>query len=237
VNAPGQARRAEFLMAASALFVVLTVAAMAAYPGGALYDHESRGYLLFQNFFSDLGATKTYSGHSNTTSHVLFIIALVGVGLATIGFSTTWRVIAARRDAGRGFGGVAQAAAIVSGLGFIGIAITPWDRVLDAHNAFVKLAFGVLLVYILSLLSLQLRNGWPALFVAVNVTYLIVLAIYVLVLFVGPGLGTKNGLEFQVAAQKIIVYGSILNMGVQAAGIRREARRATASPRPGTRRA
>jgi hypothetical protein len=45
VGVPGQARRAEFLMAASALFVVLTVAAMAAYPGGALYDHKSHGYL------------------------------------------------------------------------------------------------------------------------------------------------------------------------------------------------
>jgi hypothetical protein len=237
VGAPGQARRAEFLMAAAALFVVLTVAAMAAYPGGALYDHQSHGYLFFQNFFSDLGATKTYSGHSNTTSHVLFIIALVGVGLATIGFSTSWRVIAARRSAGRGFGGVAQAAAIVSGLGFIGIANTPRDRVLDAHNAFVKLAFGILLVFILSLLSHHLRNGWPALFVGLNVTYLIVLAIYVLVLFVGPGLGTKNGLEFQVAAQKIIVYSSILNIGVQAAGVRREARRSATAPRPGTRRA
>ena len=68
-------------------------------------------------------------------------------------------------------------------------------------------------------------------------TYLIVLAIYVLVLFAGPGLGTRSGLEFQVAAQKIIVYSSILNIGVQAAGIRREARRATTAPRRGTRRA
>jgi len=41
VGAPGQARRAEFLMAASALFVVLTVAAMLAYPGGAKYDQLS----------------------------------------------------------------------------------------------------------------------------------------------------------------------------------------------------
>lgn len=217
------------MLAASALFVVLSVAAMLAYPGGALYDHGSHGYLFFQNFFSDLGATKTYAGHSNTTSHVLFIIALVGVGLATIAFSTTWRVIADRRGVGRGFGGVAQAAAIVSGLGFIGVAITPWDRVLDAHNAFVKLAFGVLLVFILCLLSLQLRNGWPTAFVAANVAYVIVLAVYVLILFVGPGFGTRSGLEFQVAAQKIIVYGSILNIAVQAAGIRREAARSPAA--------
>jgi hypothetical membrane protein len=235
VGSSGQARRAELMIAASLLFAVLTVAAMLAYPGGALYDHTSGGYLFFQNFFSDLGATRTYSGRSNTASHVLFSIALVCVGLAMIGFSTTWRTIAARRDAGRGFGRVAQAAAIISGLSFIGVAVTPWDRVLDAHNLFVKLAFGVLLIFILCLLSLQLRNGWPGGYVAVNVTYLIVLAIYVLVLFAGPGLGTRSGLEFQVAAQKIIVYGSILNVAVQAEGIRREARSTAKAPRPARR--
>ena len=40
---PGQARRAELLMAAAVLFVVLTVAAMLAYPGGAKYHHSSTG--------------------------------------------------------------------------------------------------------------------------------------------------------------------------------------------------
>jgi hypothetical protein len=98
--------------------------------------------------------------------------------------------------------------------------------VLDAHNAFVQLAFGVLLVFVLCLLALQVRNGWPPAFVALNVLYLIVLAAYVLVLFAGPGLATKSGVEFQVAAQKVIVYSSILNLGAQAAGIRREARAA-----------
>jgi hypothetical protein len=43
------------------------------------------------------------------------------------------------------------------------------------------------------------------------------------VLFAGPGLGTRSGLEFQVIAQKVIVYSSILNLAVQAIGIRREA--------------
>jgi hypothetical membrane protein len=158
VGVPGQARRAELLVAAAVAFVVLTVAAMLAYPGGAKYDRGSSAYLFFQNFFSDLGATKTYSGRSNTTSHVLFSIATVSVGLAMIGFATTWRTIAARRE-GRGFGEVAQVAGIVSGIGFIGIGLTPWDRVLDAHNRFVQVAFGVLLVSILCLLALSSR--WP----------------------------------------------------------------------------
>lgn len=223
VRSPGQARRAELLLAAAAVFLVLTTAAMAAYPGGAKYALHGNGYRFFQNFFSDLGATRTYSGRSNTTSHVLFLVALTCVGLAMIGFATTWRTIEARRGEGRRFGGVAQVAGVVSGIGFVGVAVTPWDRVLDAHNLFVQVAFGIMLVFVVCLLALQLRNGWPSGFVAVNVLYLIVLALYVLVLFAGPGLDTKSGLEFQVAAQKVIVYSSILNLAVQAAGIRREA--------------
>ncbi len=219
-------------MGAAALFVVLTIAAMLAYPGGAKYHHSSTGYLFFQNFFSDLGATRTYSGHANTTSHVLFAIALCAVGLAMIAFSTTWRTVAARRGEGKEFGAVAQVAGIVSGIGFIGVAVTPWDRVLDAHNAFVQLAFGVLLVFILALLALQVRNAWPPGLVAVNVLYLFVLAVYVLVLFAGPGLGTPAGLRFQVAAQKIVVYASVLNLGIQAWGIRREARAAEPVAQP-----
>jgi hypothetical protein len=41
-------------------------------------------------------------------------------------------------------------------------------------------------------------------------------------------LETKSGLEFQVAAQKIVVYSSIVNLAVQAVGIRREALAAAA---------
>jgi hypothetical membrane protein len=230
---PGRARRAELLLAAAALFLVLTTAAMVAYPGGAKFALHGNGYRFFQNFFSDLGATKTYSGRSNTVSHVFFLVALASVGLAMIGFATTWRTVADRRGEGRRFGDVAQIAGIISGIGFVGVAVTPWDRVLDAHNLFVQVAFGILLVFIVCLLALQLRNAWPSGYVGLNVVYLIVLTLYVLVLFAGPGLDTKSGLEFQVAAQKLIVYASIGNLAAQAAGIRREAR---AAVRTGTNR-
>ena len=48
------------------------------------------------------------------------------------------------------------------------------------------------------------------------------LAAYVVILFGGPTLETRDGLELQVAAQKIIVYTSIANLGLQALGVRRE---------------
>jgi hypothetical protein len=113
----------------------------------------------------------------------------------------------------------------VAGLGFIGIAATPWNLVLDAHNGFVRLAFGFLLVYDLCLLMIQVSNRWTAAYTAANAIYLLLLVAYVGILFFGPRVDTKSGLEFQVAAQKIIVYASVVNLGLQAVSIHRAARR------------
>ncbi|MDQ1452706.1 MAG: hypothetical protein QOK38_2572 [Acidobacteriaceae bacterium] len=149
------------------------------------------------------------------------------MGLALILASSNWKVIVARRQRGRPAAWVSQAFEIVAGLGFIGIAATPWNLVLDAHNGFVRAAFGFLLVYDLCLLVIQLRNRWPAVYTAANTVYLLLLVGYVGILFFGPRLGTKNGLEFQVGAQKVIVYASVFNLGLQAVSVRREAGRSS----------
>lgn len=219
----GQAERASLLLYAALQFIVLTIIAMIVYPGGAVFALSSAHYLFFQNFFSDLGATQTPSGHSNIPSHILFIVALASVGLALMLFSTTWRTIVDRRHAGRRLGLAAQWVALVAGIGFIGIAVTPWNHVLDAHNAFVRLAFGLLLMYVLLLIAIQLQNDWPRVFIMLNVLYVLVLIAYVTILFGGPALSTKSGLEFQVTAQKIIVYSSIVGLGLQAFAMRSQA--------------
>ena len=73
------------LLYASAQFVVLTVAAMLAYPGGNAQDPRAAGYSFFENFFSDLGQTWVRYGNLRTPNPVsfpLFVVALVTVGLA-----------------------------------------------------------------------------------------------------------------------------------------------------------
>ncbi|MBI4783576.1 MAG: hypothetical protein HY785_20005 [Oscillatoriophycideae cyanobacterium NC_groundwater_1537_Pr4_S-0.65um_50_18] len=216
---PNVIRKANLLLYASAQFVVLTIAAMLLYPGSAKYEPQSDRYLFFQNFFSDLGATKTYSGLDNISSMLLFIIALSSIGIALLIFSTTWKAIASHKS-DRIFGYAAQTFAGLSGLCFIGIAATPWNLMLAAHNSFVKAAFSLLLGFILNLVILQLKNHWQKQYSIFNLIYLGTLSIYVLILFYGPGLDTLEGLEFQVAAQKIIVYASVLNLGLQAWGMR-----------------
>jgi hypothetical protein len=217
----GQGWRALVLIYASIQFVVLTAIAMLLYPGGAVYELDANRYLFLRNFFSDLGATITPSGRPNLASHILLVVALGCVGLALILASSNWRVIVARRQAARAVGFASQALEIIAGLGFIGIAATPWNLVLDAHNSFVRAAFGFLLAYDLCLLVIQLSNGWSSAYTAANALYLLLLLAYVGILFFGPRVDTRSGLEFQVAAQKIIVYVSVANLGLQAVSIRR----------------
>lgn len=217
----GEAWKATALVYASVQFVVLTAIAMFVYPGGAVFELGASRYLFLRNFFSDLGATVTPSGRANLASHLLFGVALGAVGLALALASSNWKVIVAKRQAARTAGIASQIVEIVAGLGFLGIAATPWNLVLDAHNGFVRLAFGFLLVYDLCLLTIQIRNGWSIGYTAVNAIYLLLLVVYVGILFFGPGLDTQGGLEFQVAAQKIIVYASVVNLGLQAVAVRR----------------
>ncbi len=217
----GEAWKATLLIYASVQFVALTAIAMLIYPGGAVYQLDANRYLFLRNFFSDLGATVTPSGRPNLISHVLFAVALGSVGVALLLASSNQKVIVSRRQAARTAGVTSQILEVIAGLGFIGIASTPWNLVLDAHNGFVRLAFGFLLVYDLCLLIIQLRNRWAMPYTAANATYLLLLVAYVGILFFGPRVDTKSGLEFQVAAQKIIVYASVINLGLQALSIRR----------------
>lgn len=215
----GQARRASLLIYASVQFLVLTAIAMSVYPGGAVYELDADRYLFLRNFFSDLGATATPSGHPNLASHILLVIALGTIGIALILASSNWKVIVARHQAAQAAGFASQAFEIIAGLGFIGIAATPWNLVLDAHNGFVRAAFGFLLAYDLCLLVVQLRNRWSPSYTIMNAVYLVLLVAYVGILFFGPRRDTQSGLEFQVAAQKIIVYASVVNLGLQAISI------------------
>ena len=217
----GTAQGAASVLVASLTFVLLTTLAMLQYPGGSKYELHSHHYLFFENFLSDLGATKTYAGFSNTSSCVLFIISLTCVGLSLLAFSGSWHAIAERRGIEVRAAWVFKWSAIASGLCFIAVGATPPNVFRNAHDFFARAAFSLLLVFVLAVLAVQRRNRWPWRYVLANVLFVAVLAAYAAVLLGGPSLETHRTLVIQVTAQKIMVYGAILNLGYQAYGVRR----------------
>jgi hypothetical protein len=97
---------------------------------------------------------------------------------------------------------------------------------LAVHNAFVKAPFLLLLGFLTSIMVLQVKNEWPRRCTISDVVHLVLLAACLYILLHGPRLDTERGLAIQVAAQKFIVYASIVNLGYQALGIRGGAREA-----------
>ncbi len=194
---------------------------MVAYPGGSNYDKTLIHYNFSQNFFSDLGSTITPSGRNNTISNILFISALGGLGLVLIYFSKIWRAMDTDVHKMNVIGYISKICLILTGISFIGIAFTPWNKYYTNHVLFEKTAFAFLLAWTLLIIILQFQNLKIRKLLIANIIYFIVLGGYVYILFWGPKFGSDDGFEFQAVVEKVIIYLTVINIAFQGAGIQR----------------
>lgn len=205
-------RAARFLRYSAVQFVVLTVSAMFFYAGGTWWDPGTSRYELTHNFLSDLGMTRTFSGHTNYISSVMFTLALASLGIALVAFAWSWRGFAFAQGRARGAGHASALLGTLCGIAFTGVGLTPFDRLLDAHNIFVLTGFSLLPIYIGLLAFLMWRNELRGILVPATLVYFVFVVGYVLLIFFGPRLGTPHGHMVQVVGQKIIATASILHV-------------------------
>lgn len=130
---------------------VLITAAMLRYPGGTWRNRSTPGYSFFENSLSDLGATVAWSGKPNTGSPWLFaagfgLAALAGAG-CLVGLVQLYTATPASRWLSRGAG----AFGVISCVGAIAVAVTPWDRHQLLHHQLVFLASAALIIAATSL--------------------------------------------------------------------------------------
>ncbi len=204
----------RLVAAVCVLFVVLTVVAMLLYPGGTPFNQTGKRYDFFDNFFSDLGQTRTPSGQSNTASLVLLVTALTAVAVVMVLFFVAFVGFFSGRR--RRLGRLASLFGVVTAICFVGVAATPWDLYLEAHNAFVKIAFPSFLVAVLLYtVAILLEHSVPQRFAWVFIAYAVILAAYVVLILAGPDVKTSTGRIIQVAGQKVIVYASVVTVLVQ----------------------
>lgn len=212
------------------LFVILTTWAMVIYPGGAFPIARSRGYLFFVNYFSDLGQTRTQAGHLNYPSMALFTIAVALVGLAVIAFfrafSTFFRMKADDPKALR-FNRIATRFGTASGVFFILLALIPENLFAAGHFLSVQGAFNSLLVaIILEIRAIRLTRSISAWLLVINMSFVVVLFGYILLLIFGPPSKTLIGDEINAVGQKIIVYLAIAVIFAQSLLLRAQLPRA-----------
>lgn len=199
-----------------ALFVVLTVIAMLVYPGGLFSGELTTHYDFFRNFFSDLGRMKAVSGTSNLPSAALFIVALSIAGTGLICFFIAFRRFFIGDPGGRRLSLVATAIGVVSGVCFVGIALSPYDLYFELHYQFVMWAFRTFLIAVgLYAYVIFRQQHYPSRYGWVFVAFAVLLAAYLALLTYGPSAKTSAGLVIQATGQKIIVYVSILSVMTQ----------------------
>jgi hypothetical protein len=191
--------------------VVLTLGSMIRYPGGTSLDAAAQGYSPSRNFLSDLGMTVAYNQQPNKLGAGLFVLSLitlvVGLGGCLAGLVRLYSTSARARRLARG----AAAVGFLVCAAFVGVAVTPENRVMGMHVEATLFAFRTFPVLsLLFLLASVFSETFPRRVAISWGALTIVLTVYVGVLGWGPSLATLSGLAFQVTAQKIVASAALV---------------------------
>jgi hypothetical membrane protein len=206
-------------LAGFALYGVLNVLAMIVYPGGTPSDPEARGYSFLDNFFSDLGMVRTYSGEANTASLLLFASALVLVGVVLVVFFLILAEHFPEPHLGGQLARAGTTAGVVSGACCVGVALTPWDQHIVEHVIFAYcLSLAFLTVAALYAAAILRNPAYPNGYAIVFGAYFAVLVAFIALMVLGPDLETEAGGRALAAGQKVCIYAGMACMALQVVG-------------------
>jgi hypothetical protein len=202
-----------------AAYGLLNILAMIFYPGGTVNNADRTGYAFLENFFSDLGMVKTYSGEPNTLSFYLFASALILVGFILILFFLLLSTYFPKPLMRVNLSKAGSIAGVVSGISCIGIALTPWDRFHLAHMLFAYcLSAFFLAVALLYSIAIFRNPSYPNGYAIVFIAYFGVLLVFVALMIFGPDLESVAGLTILAAGQKICIYSGMICIFIQVIG-------------------
>jgi hypothetical protein len=147
---------------------------------------------------------------------VLFCVVLIatafGIGLFFVAFARLFP----RASLGRRISTAGAVCGIVAAVCFIGVACTPWNLYLRAHNHFVMWAFRAFLAAALcNAVASGVMASFPRRFTWIFGTFALLLGAYVGLLVAGPKPHTTAGALVQATGQKVIVYASVLTIAAR----------------------
>lgn len=200
-------------------FLALTTIAMYLYPGGTIHAPELETYSFLNNYFSDLGRTRTFDGVSNMTCHRIFKAALTISGATLILFFIALPSLFTKPGT-KALAIFAAILGIVAGLCYIGIGWVPWNESYWGHRRYVRISFLSFLTMILFYVSaIYADRSYPNKYGNILLVFFIVLLIQIIIMFFGPrAYRTSEALFLQAVAQKIVVYAEIIVMAYMALG-------------------
>ncbi|MHA1975604.1 MAG: hypothetical protein ACW98I_01755 [Candidatus Hodarchaeales archaeon] len=208
------------VIAGTLQFIILSFIAMIFYEGGTRIDESAQGYGFFTNFLSDLGRTVAYSGRPNLLSALLFIVALVGLGLTFFAYFRSIPEVFNNTEEEMKLSRVIVRVGTIAALAFIGVAFTPANLVTIIHDALVVTGFTLVSVVLGILIILTIKD--PSFSKIYTVIYFLLIAIILLyggLFFLIPVITTNEELIIRVGMQKVVVYSLIVCFLVQSYGI------------------
>jgi hypothetical protein len=207
------------IMGGSVQFIILTFVAMFYYKGGTYIDKTTSYYLFWNNFFSDLGRTVAHSGLPNRISFIIFTITLLIWGFSHIPFYIAFSFIFNENKNQKQLSKVGSFLAILAGISYMGIALTPSDILNDAHNFFVIIAFSsIFLCIIIYSIVIYDNESYSNFYSYVLIISAIILAVFYISLLLMPNKSIEAGLFVQVVGQKIAMYTLLISGFIQGYG-------------------
>jgi hypothetical protein len=128
---------AALLLACIALFLALSAAAMALYPGGTWWDPTTHGARFWQNFLCDLEWNPALNGAPNPVGSRLAQAAML---VMIAGFVPFWWIAPRLFPARRALGMAERALGLTSVAGMIAVVLMPSDRFGALHGVAVVVA-------------------------------------------------------------------------------------------------
>ena len=207
-------------------FVVLNIIAMLMYPGGAVDNKLSLnqegaqiGYSFFKNFFSDLGQTISHSGNSNFFSCFLFNNSLIVIGVC---FFMLFYKISNVFDENIIISKIGMTCGMLSGLCYVGVALTPSNLYLDMHIIFAEWIFRFLFVgsFIYSILIFKTKdfdNKYAYSFILFSI--MVLAYIYVSQFYLRDVRIYPQDLSAHVISQKLIAFWILISIYIYSRGL------------------
>ena len=182
-------------------FLLFSTVAMFFYSGGTSWNNLAEGYTFWHNVMSDLGRTVSYSGSSNTVSSTIFNSSLMifGVSIIIIYLNMSKSFLLSKNIVF-----YIKIIGIISGLGMIGVALTPDDILSDEHILAVWIWIlslsTVLILFILSKVTHKIYD---------NIFYVSAILLFAVLIHIGQGL-LDMWSPIVATTQKIVVYLNVL---------------------------
>ena len=202
------------------VFILLIILAMFLYPGGTYRDANTEGYILSQNFLSDLGRWSAWNGDQNFYSSFFFSFSFLMVGMVFSVFYWQLPSLFANDQKIYLLSRVGSIFGISGGIFLVGVSLTPGDVVLGPHNFFATWFIRFFLVSALCYTIVLYRSAATQAKYGLGYAFFVLfIAAYIGILEMGPDIKESlSALKVQVVSQKLICLTFIIAVVFQTLG-------------------